>query len=115
MASGKSMSRVIGDIYSYSCLVSRDFAGANFRVTAKSPRARFDSVGPPKRQAAHTAPLAAVRTWVSAGSISQGRSISQGLEESQQLFLLRFTQIAESPDDMFSLAFVPLDGVLQRE
>jgi hypothetical protein len=79
MAYGKSMSRVIRDIYSYSSLVSRDFAGANFRITAKP------------------------------------RSISQGLEESQQLFLLRFAQIAESPDDMFGLALVPLDGVLQRE
>ena len=106
MASGKSMSRVIRDIYSYSCLLSRDFAGANFRVTAKSPRARFDSHGPPKRQAAHTAPLPLSALGVSA---------SQGLEESQQLFLLRFAQIAESPDDMFSLALVPLDGVLQRE
>ena len=106
MASGKSMSRVIRDIYSYSCLLSRDFAGANFRVTAKSPRARFDSDGLPKRQAAHTAPLPLSALGVSA---------SQGLEESQQLFLLRFAQIAESPDHMFSLALVPLDGVLQCE
>ena len=65
--------------------------------------------GPPKRQAAHTAPLAAIRTWVSA------ESISQGLEKSEQLFLLSFAQIAESPDDMFGFPLVPLDGVLQRE
>ena len=109
MASGKSMSRVIRDIYSYSCLLSRDFAGANFRVTAKSPRARLIQMASPKRQAAHTAPLPLSALGVSAGSISQG------LEESQQLFLLRFAQIAESPDDMFSLALVPLDGVLQCE
>jgi hypothetical protein len=85
MAYGKSMSRVIRDIYSYSSLVSRDFAGANFRATAKPPLSSF------------------------------GLSISQGLEESQQLFLLSFAQIAESPDDMFGFPLVPLDGVLQGQ
>jgi hypothetical protein len=106
------MSRVVRDIYSYSSLVSSGFDRANFRVTAKSPAREFGfkwlTDNSPKRQAVHTAPLAASRTWVSG-------SISQGLEKSQQRFLLSFAQIAESPDDMFSLSLVSLDGVLQCE
>lgn len=54
-------------------------------------------------------PLAAIRAYISAGSVSQG------LEEGQQLLLLRFAQVAESPHHMFGLAFMPLDGILQRE
>jgi len=85
------------------------FCRREFPRHSKIAARQFDTDGLAKAASGAHRAAAAIRTWVSAGSISQG------LEESQQLFLLRFAQIAESPDDMFSLALVPLDGVLQRE